>query len=117
MKSYVLPEGYGQLGGTTYNGSPTSSNGYGSVYADTVGSSNGYGSVYAVDSLGSSGPDAAAYRLPGTSDVHVVSGDSDTFVLHGQLQTADSLDGWPAVSQLDNQLTEVGTQTRVYLYF
>ena len=103
MKSYVLPEGYGQLGGTTYNGSPTSS--------------NGYGSVYAVDSLGSSGPDAAAYRLPGTSDVHVVSGDSDTFVLHGQLQTADSLDGWPAVSQLDNQLTEVGTQTRVYYLY
>lgn len=115
VRSYVPPEGYGQL-----NSYPSGNQDYANIYADSKnvygsGSGSVSGTVYA-DSLSSNGVDTAygeslspAYRLPGSPDQYGLSGHSDTYILHGQHSTdKDSLDSWPAVSQPDNQLTQEG---------
>ena len=116
VRSYVPPEGYGQL--DNYAGG--SNQDYSNIYADSSSNNYAYGSVsgtvYA-DSLSGNSIDAAngesllpAYRLPGKPDLYGLSGNSDTYVLHGQQHSTDtdSLDRWPAVSQPDNQLTQGG---------
>jgi hypothetical protein len=111
VRSYVPPEGYGQL--DNYAGG--SNQDYSNIYADSSSNNYAYGSisgaaVYA-DSLSGNSIDAAngdsllpAYRLPGKPDLYGLSGNSDTYVLHGT--DTDSLDRWPAVSQPDNQLIQ-----------
>ncbi len=116
VRSYVPPEGYGQL--DNYAGG--SSQDYPNIYADSSSNSYAYGSVsgtvYA-DSISGNSIDAAngesllpAYRLLAQPDLYGLSGNSDTYVLHGQQHSTDtdSLDRWPAVSQPDNQLTQGG---------
>ncbi len=116
VRSYVPPEGYGHL--DNYAGG--SNQDYSNIYADSSSNNYAYGSVsgavYA-DSLSGNSIDAAngesllpAYRLPGKPDLYGLSGNSDTYVLHGQQYSTDteSLDKWPAVSQPDNELTQGG---------
>jgi hypothetical protein len=114
VRSYVPPEGYGQLDNYAGGGNQDYSN----IYADSSSNNYAYGSIsgaaYA-DSLSGNSIDAAngesllpAYRLPGKPDLYGLSGNSDTYVLHGQQHSTDtgSLDRWPAVSQPENQLTQ-----------
>ncbi len=120
VRSYVPPEGYAQLDNYAGGGSQD----YSSIYADSSSNNYAYGSisgtVYA-DSLSGNSIDAAngesllpAYRLPGKPDLYGLSGNSDTYVLHGQQHSTDtdSLERWPAVSQPDNQLTQEGLTKR-----
>ena len=121
MKSYVWPDSYDTLegyGSSSNIGYGTSSViGYDTNFLDS-GSNAGYANTHNQNSgvFAAANPDslAPAYGLPGSPGLYSLSGQADTYVLHGQAdinqhkQADNFLDGWPAVHQPDNHLTQGG---------